>query len=254
MEMLFVVCCRSSSSCFALFKPNNNINYVLQYIYISFMQGQSLTPGPYYTFPSGYSYRQDALLNHLLPHLPMPKKLRVLELCSLLGQPLTPATLTYIKRNKIAPPSLKLKSTYVGKGLYGGSSGSGAGGGGGSSSGGGGGGGGSLSNSSHSMTSSAHGSLDLKAGASGLAAAAVALSQSAHHVGGGGASNSNTNASPLPIVSPTLSQAERLAYQQQLDDIIAAECPLTGNIAIDLVDQPLLTKEDLEAERSGWEI
>lgn len=189
-------------------------------INIKILKGQHLTPGPYYSFPSGYAYRQDALINHLLPYLPKNKQLKVLELCSILSTPLTMSTLTYVKRNKLT--NLKLTSVHTNKMGYGiltGGAGS--------------------SGSSSSNSSTAHGSLDLKSNNQASS------------------SNNASNSNSLTIGSTgssALTTNERQAYQDQLDDIIAAECPLTGNMAINLVDEPLLSKEDIAAEKSAWEI
>jgi len=44
------------------------------------------------------------------------------------------------------------------------------------------------------------------------------------------------------------------AYQNALDNLVAGECPLTGTVMIESVDLPLLSVEDLDAERAAWEI
>ena len=48
--------------------------------------------------------------------------------------------------------------------------------------------------------------------------------------------------------------ADRQVYQAQFDNLIAAECPLTGSIMIDSIDRPLVSPEQLEAEAATWEI
>ena len=35
---------------------------------------------------------------------------------------------------------------------------------------------------------------------------------------------------------------------------MAAECPLTGTLMIEAVDEPLLSPAEADDERSGWEI
>lgn len=47
---------------------------------------------------------------------------------------------------------------------------------------------------------------------------------------------------------------ERELYQMEFDNLIAAECPLTGTIMIESIDKPLVDPEKLKAEKGTWRI
>ena len=46
---------------------------------------------------------------------------------------------------------------------------------------------------------------------------------------------------------------EREHLQQQLDDLVASECPLTGESMIDTITMPFISEEE-EAESGEWEL
>ncbi len=57
-----------------------------------------------------------------------------------------------------------------------------------------------------------------------------------------------------PAVPLAAGPAEAEAYHLQLDELVAAECPLTGAIMVESVAAPLLSPAELDAERAAWEI
>jgi hypothetical protein len=47
--------------------------------------------------------------------------------------------------------------------------------------------------------------------------------------------------------------SEREALQQRLDDIVASECPLTGESMIDTITMPFISEEE-EEESQEWQL
>jgi hypothetical protein len=47
--------------------------------------------------------------------------------------------------------------------------------------------------------------------------------------------------------------SEREALQQRLDDLVASECPLTGESMIDTITMPFISEEE-DDERGEWEL
>jgi len=56
------------------------------------------------------------------------------------------------------------------------------------------------------------------------------------------------------LTSTDTPAADRLVYQAEFDNLIAAECPLTGNIMIESIDRSLVSPEELKKQAATWAI
>ena len=56
----------------------------------------------------------------------------------------------------------------------------------------------------------------------------------------------------LRLAAETGDEARKEQLQQQVDDMFASECPLTGQSMIDTIDMPFLSEQD--DDESGWQL